>query len=241
MTKLEKFDEILVIFAVIFKQRKKIPKIFSKAYKEYFNLTLYVNKWSPNYSCSVCYTSLLKWSSGSQEHPSFAVPMLWKEPTIDGDCYFCMSKTMGVNKKKQKNCDYPHNSTSHLPVPHSQLFPVPESKHQPEEKIPNVFEGNIQDVDYVPQELDPMKKIDQGILNDIGRKFKLSKRSFEQGASFLKQYNMLGSDVKISYYRKNHEEYQQYFTNRSDGISFCCNIVGLLKHVGFPANPVEAR
>lgn len=105
----------------------------------------------------------------------------------------------------------------------------------------NVFKDNDQDVDYEVAKVEQPKEMNQQLYSDFGRSLNLSKRSLQKGCSFLKRYGMVSSSVRVSYYRNNQDEYQKYFKNRPDGISYCCDVPGLLKRTGFPTDPKDAR
>ena len=56
----------------------------------------------------------------------FGIPMIWHEPPNHfDDCYFCMTKLVGYNKKNRKNILYPSIPSATRPIPHSCENPVP--------------------------------------------------------------------------------------------------------------------
>ncbi|GBO20315.1 hypothetical protein AVEN_147771-1 [Araneus ventricosus] len=60
---------------------------------------------------------------------TFAVPMIWREPTnrID-DCYFCMvpPASGSFTKKKKSTIEYRNISSALRPVSHGEGLPIPE-------------------------------------------------------------------------------------------------------------------
>ena len=68
-------------------------------------------------------------------------------------------------------------------------------------------------------------------LNDLVRDFGLTKEKSELLGSWLKQWNLLQHGVKCSYFRKRHEQLQEFFMEK-EGICFCCNVDGLCRRWG---------
>jgi hypothetical protein len=61
---------------------------------------------------------------------SFAVPMVWREPTDhSSDCYFCLTNIKGIISKSKHIIKYPDSPYAMRPVSHSEDLPVP---HHPE-------------------------------------------------------------------------------------------------------------
>ena len=62
---------------------------------------------------------------------SIAVPMVWHERSNHAtDCYFCLVETNVNTKKTRHNISYPNLPLAILPVPHSELYPVPVVREQ---------------------------------------------------------------------------------------------------------------
>ena len=60
---------------------------------------------------------------------SFAVPTVWREPSIHvTDCYFCMAPPVSgaITKKKKWAVVYPNIPSAVRPVPHGEGISVPE-------------------------------------------------------------------------------------------------------------------
>ena len=58
--------------------------------------------WIPLISCSFCVTALNEWLKKKRKAMSFAVPMIWREPTDHiNDCSFCLTPSMKKNSKRK--------------------------------------------------------------------------------------------------------------------------------------------
>jgi len=75
----------------------------------------------------------------------------------------------------------------------------------------------LADNDFSPSLLSP-QLFSQGELNDLARDLNLSKESSELLASGLKENHLLKPCTLIIFYRKRHEEFLPYFTQK---MSFC--------------------
>jgi hypothetical protein len=78
---------------VVLKQRTDITDFVKKVYYVYFKVKLgYQDKWwSPHKVCRYCVEGLRFWMTGKKKRLSFAIPMMWREPTKHhNDCYFCL-------------------------------------------------------------------------------------------------------------------------------------------------------
>jgi len=73
----------------------------------------------------------------------------------------------------------------------------------------------------------------------LARDVNLSKESSELLASRLKEKNLLKPGTLITFYRKYHEEFLPYFTQKNE-IVFCNNVEGLLTKLRvFEYNPID--
>ena len=80
-----------------------------KAYRAYFAVTLGDRPWAPHVACHTCVSGLRKFYLGKQGRLAFGVPMVWREQVNHcDDCYFCLCKVSGYNKKNKKNIVYPN-------------------------------------------------------------------------------------------------------------------------------------
>ncbi|CAH2086043.1 unnamed protein product [Euphydryas editha] len=88
---------------VVKKLRKPITEFVKKAYFAYFKIEIkdLDRPWLPKIVCKMCIEHLRQWTSGKRAHMKFSVPMIWSEPKNHfDDCYFCVVKLHGINKKK---------------------------------------------------------------------------------------------------------------------------------------------
>ena len=66
------------------------------------------------------------WTKGTRDRLKFGIPMIWREPKDHvNDCYFCIVKIAGFNKKTRYKISYPNLDSAIHPVPHSNEVPVP--------------------------------------------------------------------------------------------------------------------
>lgn len=104
---------------VIKKFRKPLTAFVKKAYFDYFNIKIkeLTVPWLPKIVCKLCVEHLRQWASGKRAHLKYSVPMIWSEPKnhLD-DCYFCVVKLHGINRKKMT---YPDLTTARRPIPNS--------------------------------------------------------------------------------------------------------------------------
>lgn len=84
------------------KKKRPVVESLKSAYLHYFGFPVanQDKKWVHHVFCESCRITLLRWSSGENVHLPFGAPMLWREPSNhENDCYFCVTKTSGSNKK----------------------------------------------------------------------------------------------------------------------------------------------
>jgi len=218
-------------------QRRKITSLTKKLYLSYFDCQLgdQDKSLAPHMVCKPCIEKLRKWSNRTLAKLPFGVPMVWREPTNHiNDCYFCMTKIRGYNKKKKVNIKYPDKIPSALrPVSHSQNIPIPlppSSQQMSDWQLDNEDETSsdsnndeIQDEPY-SNDTKETKLFSQAGLNDLVRDLKLSKKSAELLGSRLKERNMLCHDTKICLYRK-----REFQLTKEKNIVYCNNIHGLME------------
>ena len=118
-----------------FSDKKEISDVVKRAYFAYFGMPLgdQDKPWAPHVVCCTCYQLLLQWTHKKpNRHLKFGIPMVWREQSDHiTDCYFCMVKTKGFNTKNRHKIEYPSLPSAILPVPHSELNPVPVFKKLP--------------------------------------------------------------------------------------------------------------
>lgn len=78
----------------------------------------------------ICVEHLRQWEKGTRKSLKFGVPMIWQEQKNHyDDCYFCMTKIVGINKNNRHKWKYPNISSAQRPIPHSENVPIP-APHQ---------------------------------------------------------------------------------------------------------------
>ncbi|CAH2086890.1 unnamed protein product [Euphydryas editha] len=130
------------------KKRRPIVDSLKTAYLHYFGFPVanQDKKWVPHVFCESCRIILLQWSSGEKVYLPFGSPMLWREPSNhENDCYFCVKKTLGYNKKNKAsimNADVPSVTK---PILHSKDLPHPVC---PGSSSANILDDNNSDVEF---------------------------------------------------------------------------------------------
>jgi hypothetical protein len=161
--------------------------------------------------------------------------MAWREQKnhVD-DCYFCMTKTAGYNKKNAKTIVYPNLPSAIRPIPYQEGEdgPVPSGQLlllESEDEDSNTSEG---DSSFVVMG-DPASKINQGQLDHLVKKLKLSKKQAVLTGSMLKEYGVLDSNTKFSFYTERDLQFKEFFKQSDEhGFVYCCNIPGLFSKLG---------
>ncbi|UYV66554.1 hypothetical protein LAZ67_4002056 [Cordylochernes scorpioides] len=172
----------------------------------------------------------------------FAVPMIWREPKDhSSDCYFCLTKTIGITSKSRHTVEYPDLPSAMKPVPHSDILPVP----QPPENV--IFsdddsdrrEQQWDDTNFEAGALSEPHLLTQGDLNDLVRDLDLSKNS-ELLGSRLKGWNLLHKGTKVCFFRKRQDEFQDFFSQEND-LVYCNDVVSLMEALGHDHDTEEWR
>lgn len=218
-----------------------------KAYLDYFGLPLPTNTkpWIPSLVCKNCVESLRLWANKKRPSFKYKAPMIWREPSNHhDDCYFCVTKIIGINNKNCSKWIYPELKSAIRPVLNTSDTPAPQqpcmsSEHPAEcsQQIHNDEDSG--DSDFVCSG-DP-RPLNQNDLNDLIRDLGLSKTASEILASRLKERNLLTNETKISYYRNREKDLLPFFTEK-DNFVFCSDIPGLMTAMGLKQyNPNEWR
>lgn len=201
--------------------------------------------WAPHKVCKQCVEMLRMWTKGKRDKLAFGIPMIWREPRDQSDCYFCTVKTFGYNKKNKCKIEYPSLPSAIRPVPHSAEIPVPVFKELPSFEIEEYeFDKNLSDPndeDFEIEDDSVPKRFDQLELNDLTRDLGLSKKASELLASRLHEKKCLEKGVKVSHFRSRESAFLQYFRSDS-GFVYCFNVHGLIEELGIPSyNATEWR
>lgn len=227
-------------------QRANISTFVKQAYFAYFKIKLgdQDRSWAPHKVCKQCVESLRMWTKGTRDKLAFGIPMIWREPRSHcTDCYFCLVKTSGYNKKNKCKIEYPSLPSAIRPVPHSTEIPVPVFAQLPslEDLDPDEELSDNNDADFEIEDDAARKGFDQNELNDLARDLGLSKKASELLASRLNEKNLLEKGAKVSNFRSRESSFLQYF-RRDSSFVYCHNIEGLLLELGIPMyNSTEWR
>jgi hypothetical protein len=196
-------------------------------------------KWAPHVYCISCATILRECLNNKGRSMPFALPMIWWEQTDHlTDCCFCIVIPLGHGiRKKEKTVNYFNISSVIRPVPHIKDLPVPvplqqyilDSDVEPtesREKTPQP--STSMDADFTADiQFDEFHRITQEVLNDIIKNLDLPKSKAELMGSRLQQSNFLKENVRISVYRKRHEDLVRFF-KMERGLVACTDIHGLM-------------
>jgi len=90
-----------------------------------FRLQVIRTRWAPHFCCVTCTRRLAECAkvSGCM---SFAIPMVWRQPTDHvSDCYFWVTSITGVTTKSKHIVQYPILQTAIQPLPLSAELHVP--------------------------------------------------------------------------------------------------------------------
>lgn len=181
--------------------------------------------WAPHMICISCSTSLTGWYSGKRKCMPFALPMIWRVPTNHAtDCYFCLTKVRGINKKNKKTIVYPDIPSAMRPVKHSDDLPI----SKPPMRQPELYQDDDEEASACSDEYNPNaeklpKLFTQDELDDLVRDLELSKASAELLASRLQEKNLLIKGTIISRYRYRDQVFQKFFKNENEMV-YCCDI-----------------
>jgi len=194
---------------VTFKSRRRsFTSLIKKCYEHYFGCKVgdQDKSWAPDFCCVTCARLLVAWAKGIR-CMSFAIPMVWREPTDHvSDCYFCLTSITGVTAKFKSTVQYPNLLSVISPVPHSVELPVPKP---PTNKMLSESESSDEEVGQANKNMDcdstfsgacssnEPHLLTQGDLNDIVHDLKLSKKQAELLGSRLKGWNLLCQDTKV--------------------------------------------
>ncbi|UYV69091.1 hypothetical protein LAZ67_6002396 [Cordylochernes scorpioides] len=171
----------------------------------------------------------------------FAVPMIWREPKDhSSDCYFYLTKTIGITSKSRHTVEYPDLPSAMRPVPHSDILPVP----QPPENV--IFsddnsdrrEQQSDDTNFVAGASSEHHFLTQGDSNDLVRD--ISKKQDEPLGSRLKGWNLLHKGTKVCFFRKRQDEFQEFLSQKNN-LVYCNDVVSVMEAFGHDNDTEEWR
>ncbi|ESN93095.1 hypothetical protein HELRODRAFT_165255 [Helobdella robusta] len=208
--------------------------------------------WAPHICCNTCSVTLREWLK-NKRFLAFAVPMAWREPkNHTDDCYFCLTPYVkaGLSMKKLGTVNYPNLPSAIRPIPHSDSLPVPTPSQSYEIEAENEGTNEIEeekesqpstsnDSDFVSTDNAP-HRLSQAELSDLVRDLDLSQEKAELLGSRLKQWNLLQSDVKVSYFRKRQQNLVRFF-EKKNSLVVCVDIYGLMYCLNLNYDPTEWR
>ncbi len=219
-------------------ERANISDFVKRAYFAYFKIQLgdQDKSWAPHRVCKTCIEHLRQWTKGTRDKLKFGIPMIWREPKDHvTDCYFCIVKITGFNKKTRHKICYPNLDSAIRPMPHCGEVPVPVFEQLPSlEDEDDILEDNPEsdsDADFVDVPTTEPKRFDQLELNDLVRDLGLSKELSELLASRLNDKNLLQDGTKVTFYRNRENELLKFFATEKDFV-YCSDISGLLNAMG---------
>ena len=195
------------------------------------------NRHSPSFICYNCYKRLRDLKK--RPRSKFAVPALWRQPSDHStDCYFCLTKTYGFNRKNKKNIKYPDVTSVSKPVLLSRLL------QEDQDVDMNADVSSLEDNSLnttSSMELKP-SLFTQEELNDLVRDLNLSKESAELLGSRLNEKNLLSQGTKFAFYRNRETEFSNFFEyNKEEELLFCKDITALMLKMGNAYDPKEWR
>lgn len=173
------------------------------------------------------------------------MPTIWRQPFCHAtDCYFCLTKIQ--QRGRHKKVEYAQVPSMTKPIPHSHSVPYPvctkrkrEPSVEPDEPPVEPDEQSTADESEVELERNP-KLFTQSELNDLIRDLDLSKLKSELLASRLKERNLLSPDVRVTFYRNRHKQFDKYYSTK-DNTCFCHDVNGLFEEFAEPYDPAEWR
>lgn len=222
--------------------KKQLIKITDGIKLNYFNIFNETirhqdKEWAPHHICSDCRRKLFN-STSTCNAFWFKEPMKWLEPrNHDDDCYFCLTKAKGYNRKFKNQILYPDLYSARRPSPKrdeetvetSEEFQFPSSSR---EMSPD---GSTCSFDFYGGR--PFTQLE---LNNLVRDLDLSKRHAEILGSRLNEKDFLDQGTSFAWYRHREEEFLPYFAEE-DQLVYCKDIVGLMTQFGLNYNPAEWR
>ena len=180
--------------------------------------------------CIICATNLSLWLNGRRLAMSFAVPMVWREPSNHATaCNFCMAPPIsgGFTRKMKWTITYPNIPSAVRPVPHGEALPIHETPYEFTIDSDDEDEGQLTssfpepractDKPYVSHgESSAPHILTQDELNDLVSDLELSKSKTELLASKLQQWNLIEVNVRINSFRNRHQYLGPFFRKKDD-------------------------
>lgn len=228
-------------------------KAVIEAFKLLFNRSFNAGLWyEPQSVCSRCASALKKWKSGECDEQClpFSIPMVWHRQIYHKpeDCYFCQTNVVGHHYKTRDRIKYANVLTVSKPVPKKcqdkQI--VTKEVEDPDEFSDENSHDKENDKPFVPvkvisTERHLVSNVDyQDLVRDLG----LSSRQTEILGSRLKQWNLVGSDFKVTFARdKDLTSFEQIFkTDDVDNkLVYCTDVDELFMCLNHEHRPQDWR
>ena len=158
---------------------------------------------------------------------------------IKGQTKHCLTNIKGFSRKNKSKIKYPDCKSALKPVPHSSEVPIPSPpsnsalcKNASSSQSQSSSEVSDRKVFVEENEPNSPILIYQDMLNDLVRDLVLSKEKAELLGSQLKQWNLLETRTKITFYRQRQDELSSFFTTKNTRC-FCNNISGLMQSLSY--------
>ena len=224
-----------------------------KAYLQYFGCKVgdQDKPWIPHISCSFCVTALNEWLKKKRKAMSFAVPMIWREPTdhVNG-CNFCFTPSIKkkFNRKNKYLCEYPSIPSAIRPVPHSNEQPAPKLCEVVLSSLDNtesteefsIFKPcTSRNEKFGVNTCEPIS-INDSELSDLASDLNLPNVKAELLASRLKQLNLLQSGVNICSFCTREQSLAKFVSMKGE-LVYCTDVCGIMQEFGYSHTPEELR
>jgi len=141
--------------------------------------------------------------------------MICEQINHSDDCYFCLVKITGFNRRNKKDISYLNLKSAIRPIFHSCEIPVP----NPPINLDDMMQSDEEDNEVKGQYetgpdislVDVPKLYCQEELNDLVCNFGLSKEHAELLGSSLKKKHLLSAGVTYSWYRHRQKEFTTFY------------------------------
>jgi len=220
----------------------QITPLIKERYYKYFKMRIgdQEKSFAPHTVCKKCSSNLSMWSAGKLTKLPFSTPMSWREQRSHGeDCYFCLTKVAGFNKKNANKIIYPDLPSAIRPRLYEggEIPPVySASSENSVEEIEPEEEMEPADEEWKDETKEP-SKMSQQQLDLLVRRLGLSKADSAVAGSLLKGFGVLAPETKFAFYRDRDRQYSQYFkTSDRLGFVYCHDVLGLMSELGILTN-----
>jgi hypothetical protein len=154
-----------------------------------------------------------------------------------------MTNVKGFTRKTKHQIQYPNPPSVSLPLPHSDVVPIPNRPTftpQTESSASTTSISNTKEND--PDFLDDSapKLLTQEDLDDLVRDLYLPKESAQLLGSRLREKNLLAPDTTYSWYRNREREFTTFFT-MENSLVYCKDVNGLIAQMGHVYDAKEWR